>query len=762
MVARLSHVPRALIVIALIVAASACSDHPVTASVIPQQQDEAAAQAVQRTPAVALADGRRLAFNGEWEAALTAYTEALSGPGETGLAARLELARTYDRLNRESEAGDHLGELLSKPVSALVTRGWLLQGSVQRALGNGDAAVAAYGRYIELGGPAASYARLEQARILSPTDRERALQVIAPLVEGQGPAYARRQALRLAGQIEEAAERPDRALARYTALRDLAVSASDRTAALERIGAIAAFLGDIDTAAGALRTLVTDYPYSSEAEVALRSLAEIGRPAGPLAAGIVQYRRGNNQQSRDLLNQSLRENGNRGPGAASALFFLGALAERRNEAGLAIENYTEAYDADPAGPLAVESLWERAGVLHYSGRVEEAQGVYALVVERFPTSRRAPEAAFQTGYIAYEAGRLQEARTRWSAAVTGPGSADTARASFWSGRAAADLGDATGARLAYTEAARRDPNGYYGLRAAAMLAGDPNAPASTKGTITVPPPDWAQAERWLTAWAGPEDTAAWTTAGATEEWRSTMELLQVNFITAGNDAAQTVIAGRAAQPWVLYRMARAFTEAGYPNLAYAAASRLIGRAPADSAVDPAIQRLVYPAPWAELVQYFSDQYGLGPLLFYALMRQESAFNPLAGSSAGAYGLTQVVAPTAGDIARALGSPYGFADLQRPVVAVQFGTYYLGAQLRSFKSNVYAALAAYNAGGGNVPRWQRAGGPSDPDRFYEEVDYSETALYLRLVLQNYAWYRYLYGGAPKPSLTGNVPVATGER
>lgn len=714
-----------------------------------------------RTPAAALAEGRRLFANGEWEAAAEAYRAALGDDGEAGRIARFELARVLEKLHRFQEGSEVLAPLLAEPPAepaGLSARAWFLQALLAADAGNRAAALAAAARYVELGGPAAAYARVEEARLLKDDDPETALSTLAPVVDGGGPALARRQALRLAAQIEEAAGRPERALARYTALLALTTWDSDRIAALDGIGRMQAALGNADAAAEAYRRLVTQYPAAAEAERALDRLAELGRPADALTAGIVHFRRRNNQRARDLFNASLQEGGAVGPGAATALYALGALAERRGDTQLALENYDEAYRADPQGALAPEALWARAAVLVEVGQTEEARALYLLLAERFPASQRAAGAAFQAGYLAYLAGRPAEARTIWAAAMQAADAQAAARAAFWAARAAAELGDPVAARLAYTEAARRSPTGYYGLRAAAVLAGEPRAPTLRPGgAFTVPPPDPDQAEAWLAGWAGAENPAAWQALAAAEDWRAGVELLETGRERTSIDALELVVETVSEQPWLLYRVARAMDAAGQPYLALIAAARLLARAPAGAALHPeaaAIVRLAYPAPWPDLVQTFAAQYGLDPLLVYAMMRQESAFNPLAGSSAGAFGLTQVIPSTAQEIARALGkADFTFADLARPILAIQFGTYYLGGQMRSF-TDVYQALAAYNAGPGNAARWAAAAPPGDVDRFVEAVEYRETSLYLRVVLQNYAWYRYLYGGAARPTLTAS--------
>ena len=104
-----------------------------------------------------------------------------------------------------------------------------------------------------------------------------------------------------------------------------------------------------------------------------------------------------------------------------------------------------------------------------------------------------------------------------------------------------------------------------------------------------------------------------------------------------------------------------------------------------------------------------------------------------------------------EIAAALGRNVRFAELARPAVAIEFGAFYLAAQIRAV-GGVAVGLGAYNAGRTNAERWQReAGSFTDVDRFQEEIDFGETELYIRLVIENYAWYRSLYGAAGQPSI-----------
>ena len=89
-----------------------------------------------------------------------------------------------------------------------------------------------------------------------------------------------------------------------------------------------------------------------------------------------------------------------------------------------------------------------------------------------------------------------------------------------------------------------------------------------------------------------------------------------------------------------------------------------------------------------------------------------------------------------------------------MVSLRFGAYYIQRQVDAFDGNIYNGLAAYNGGAGNSQRWQAAAGGSDVDRFIEEITFSETKAYVRLVAENLARYRQLYTDLDEPALPGD--------
>lgn len=140
-----------------------------------------------------------------------------------------------------------------------------------------------------------------------------------------------------------------------------------------------------------------------------------------------------------------------------------------------------------------------------------------------------------------------------------------------------------------------------------------------------------------------------------------------------------------------------------------------------------------------------------------LIRQESVFNPTARSSANAYGLMQLLLPTARMMARKNGTTAPLAsaaELYQPALNIELGTAYMREQLDKFGRIEYMAVA-YNAGPGRVPQW-RATLPIEMDEFVEAIPFRETKGYVQGIIRNTAQYRRLYdeNGNFKPNVGAN--------
>jgi soluble lytic murein transglycosylase len=143
----------------------------------------------------------------------------------------------------------------------------------------------------------------------------------------------------------------------------------------------------------------------------------------------------------------------------------------------------------------------------------------------------------------------------------------------------------------------------------------------------------------------------------------------------------------------------------------------------------------YPAPdWNPQRGWRVDQ-----ALVYAHALQESGFRPEAVSPAGARGLMQVMPGTAGDIARRQGRSVAPAELNDPLLNVEFGQTYM-EYLRDFHATqglLPKVIAAYNAGPAPIAEWNSRGRDmGDPLLYIESIPYWETRGYVPIVLRNY--------------------------
>ena len=317
---------------------------------------------------------------------------------------------------------------------------------------------------------------------------------------------------------------------------------------------------------------------------------------------------------------------------------------------------------------------------------------------------------------------------------TGARGADFAgRERYFHARALAATGDRERAFSEYESLITSFPLSFYMLTAYTTLnAGDPERARKALSTAleAVPSAPVVVTNR-------PEFTGV--------GFGRALELFGVGDLDNGARELDALGLADSSRPEILWGLSKLYAEAGSVKLSHAAARRAFTIAPTSWPADAWLDawKLAYPAPFHEIVSREAKRSAQPEQLIYAIMREESAFDPDAESIAAAYGLMQLILPTAKSMARPLGLPHDRAALKRPAVNVALGASVLAKYAEAFPENALLAIPAYNAGPGNPRRWLRERPNADFDLWVELIPYVETRRYTKRVLASRAAYAFLY-------------------
>lgn len=427
-----------------------------------------------------------------------------------------------------------------------------------------------------------------------------------------------------------------------------------------------------------------------------------------------------------------------------------------------------------------QALYGGAKASLHGKRPDEAASRFAKLEDRFPSHRLADDARFHGALLALDGGDEERFHTlmtsmpdaypagdmvaeglfrealshmvrgRWEAARTplekilavAPADrhwASAGRAHYFLGRVAQARGDVAGAKERYARVLEDYPLTFYMTQAFARLSLlDRNG-----------------ARRILEAAVAKDDDGSSFPSKPLEgltspAFQRALRLLEVGELEAAKrELAAAGAAGDDADLELAWSAAAAFNAAGYVEVGHAfARGRLVdhlGHYPGHTAGGPWRTRweIAYPRAFAGLVEAESRKNAIAPPLTWGVMREESGFVEDVRSPAAAFGLMQLIVPTARMVARGTGLAADEGSLKRAETSVALGTKLL-AQLRSsFAANPSLAIAAYNGGAGAVRSWLSQRGHLDFDLWTESIPYEETRGYLKRVLASQTAYAFLY-------------------
>lgn len=172
----------------------------------------------------------------------------------------------------------------------------------------------------------------------------------------------------------------------------------------------------------------------------------------------------------------------------------------------------------------------------------------------------------------------------------------------------------------------------------------------------------------------------------------------------------------------------------------------------------------YPVP------YKCDQLKIEEALTYAIIKQESAFNKMATSSADARGLMQLLDKTACSVALEVDGKYKASDLHKnECYNIKLGSNYLGSLMEKYNGSYILAIASYNAGFDKVDKWIERFGDvrrlkkiRDVINWTEMIPYAETRNYVQRVLENLEVYRSILNPKATLQVQNNLIQNTNQR
>jgi soluble lytic murein transglycosylase len=406
-----------------------------------------------------------------------------------------------------------------------------------------------------------------------------------------------------------------------------------------------------------------------------------------------------------------------------------------------------------AGPAAPEARYVRAYALVRAGAVTPARAAIARVLTLHGSTTFAADARYLLADMEVDAGRDVRARTLFEAACSAnppgtysddacmragvlhlalgnakraaaildtlpkrfPQSVDVIAAAYWAGRAWARVGDSARARDRWRDAIVRDPISYYATLSATRLD------TTVWSPVLAPVP------------ASPRYQPALSRASA---------LRQLGMYSEEGYELDEIEREAAATPALALGAGATLLERGDVPRAIRIGWRIVRDS--SGRVDDRGYLLVFPVIREAQLLARSRANDIDPALVAAVIRQESGWNPKAGSRANALGLMQILPHVGEEIARSRRYPAWHPSLLFiPDVSLELGTAHLGAALSRW-TDLPRALAAYNAGASRVRRWMTRTGVSDPEMFVERIPFVETRDYVRIVMRNAELYRALHG------------------
>lgn len=688
------------------------------------------------------------------------------------------------------QAWDTLGDLPSSgAMTPVVGRLWYLRGTLAQKLLDAGAARQAFERVWQGYPPLADYAAWEmlqydaahdllpsvQKRLAALTERypwsrvlpeshlvlarlQHRLGQTAParatlerLLKDETESPVRSEALALLAQVYEDRGELDAAVQTWQRLGETYPREKQAATALRRSRELLARLAPAQRPQPDPEQLLTSIErlqegqHWQEIDARLMTLEKQALPEGLmtkvwLKRGAVELRRGRFAEASAILQDALKRYP-QGEHLAELYYLLGMVYQRQNQTASSLQAYDMVLAYPTASLWTAKTLWALARLHEERQEWGKAQILYQRLGQEFPTYEQAEASAWQAGWLLYRQKRYQGALSQWQDCESRfPRSTLLPQILYWQARAAQHNGQQELAVRLWQRVIADYPSHYYSTQAQAGLQTLGMRSAAQAGK-NLPTTSIVLQEPAL----GPETSTAPSGRPRFHLIR-VQELQQLQMYPQAGQELRRLTALLPMTPAAHYALALLHIDNQQRPTAFRLLHSVI------EALSPAEVRglprefwtTLYPQSfWTEVSQQ-AQLTGLNPYLVLSIIRQESAFNPGAISTAGARGLMQLMPATAQEVLSKLKMPQEPAlRLHDPQLSITLGTTYFAGLFQRYQGNVVLALAGYNAGPGRASRWREQWPGMPMDEFTERIPLDETRNYVKLILRNLMMYERLY-------------------
>lgn len=364
----------------------------------------------------------------------------------------------------------------------------------------------------------------------------------------------------------------------------------------------------------------------------------------------------------------------------------------------------------------------------WTGRYEQAKAQFLKVIEKFPLTEDGVEAQFRLGLLHLRLGNPQLAIDSFDQLLATGREKNPLTTKYWRARALFAAGHLEKFQQERDSILQHYSYTYFGLKLRTEMQNgslefaDQSAPVYRK------------------IWVWPLSAQA--------SWERFRHLIRQGWLWEATQEVQTILAPQDTGAYQMWAEFLSEVQLDFLAMQYAQAAQ--NRDERLSAWS--FQKKFMPTPYLKQVMQASEKMNVEPWMIWSIMRQESAFNMKALSTSNAFGLMQMIAPTAQEVATDLKTSVVLPDeLFSPVRNITFGAYYLSKMKNTFDGHWPVAAAAYNAGPTRLKSWLKLRKDTEDvtlkkstdwkdEIWIDEMPWNETQNYVKAVMRNFLLYR----------------------